>query len=172
MVAAGYDERDEIVEELIDSAQGDELDVTEEQIAAIVDEAWREHLAEQATWPPMTDVDRLNRAFATLDASGIVARQNFSCCQNCGHGEIRDERPDDAPSHGYTFFHVQDTEAAVDGGGLYLAYGSFEPDSDAAGVGRRVSEALRAEGLSVEWNGSTNTRILVKLEWRRRLPVG
>src|SRR5262249_12302420 len=42
------------------------------------------HQAEQAGWGPTTDCDRLDQAFATLNRQGIVARQDFSCCNNCG----------------------------------------------------------------------------------------
>src|SRR5262245_27310748 len=49
------------------------------------------HRAEQVGWGPTTDCDRLDAAFASLNRQGIVARQDFSCCNNCGFTEIWDE---------------------------------------------------------------------------------
>jgi hypothetical protein len=36
---------------------------------------------EEKTWPVITDCDRVDAAFQHLEAHGIVARQDFSCCQ-------------------------------------------------------------------------------------------
>src|SRR5215208_3419617 len=47
--------------------------------------------ADQKRWPTMTDCDRLDAAFLELEASGIVARQNFWCCGTCGLAAIGDE---------------------------------------------------------------------------------
>lgn len=64
------------------------------------------------------------------------------------------------------FFHQQDTEAAVTGGGLYLSYGTFD-HTDPAVVGREVVTALHAVGATTVWNGRADTRILVSpLEWQ------
>lgn len=39
-------------------------------------------------------------------------------------------------------------------------------------VGTAVAEALRAEGLDVEWNGSNASRIQVTItDWRKPLPA-
>ena len=53
-----------------------------------VTSAFAAHLADQATWPERTDSDRLTDAFRALDQAGIVAREDFACCQNCGVAEI------------------------------------------------------------------------------------
>jgi hypothetical protein len=69
------------------------------------------------------------------------------------------------------FFHSQDTDRAIDGGGLYLGYGSATGEQAATtAIGDDVVAALRAVGLSVTWDGSLNSRIRVEpFEWRRRL---
>jgi hypothetical protein len=127
----------------------------------------------QKAWPDRTDCDRLDTAFARLEAAGILARQDFSCCQNCGHGEMW-ELVQDAHAHGrdvrgYTFYHQQDTEHAVEGYGLCLAWGAAEAGEPAlASIGHEVVAALRAEGLKVSWDGGTKKRISVSMEWKRR----
>lgn len=129
---------------------------------------------EQLSWPSVTDCDRLDQAFANLEASGIVCRQNFSCCGTCGSGEIWDEideaRSGGATVQGYAFFHMQDTESAVDGYGLHLNYGAVDDgEAPALDVGRRIADELSGIGLQVEWDGSWAKRIGVKLDWKRRL---
>ena len=141
------------------------------------------HAVEAAGWPAVTDCDRLDAAFAALEETGIVARQDFSCCGNCGSAEIDDEMEAAAaagarPVRGYCFYHMQDTARVVDGGGLSFNYGPrWEEgltDADyaprAVAVGKEVAAALAAAGLEVDWNGRLDRRIGVALEWCRRRP--
>lgn len=128
---------------------------------------------EQAGWQAVTDCDRLDAAFAALEREGVVCRQNFSCCGACGAAEIWDEMAAAEERGravvGYAFFHMQDTEAAVEGGGLYLSYGAVEAGPDAAeAVGRAVVDALEAKGLDPLWDGEWTHRIFVPLRWQRR----
>lgn len=97
---------------------------------------------------------------------------------------------------GYTFFHQQDAERLADSpADLFLSYSVFRPAPGIADdliermragddeakmqvieqsdviVGTRVVEALRAEGLEVEWNGSNTSRVRVRVPaWRKPLP--
>ena len=146
------------------------------EAAKITDELLHLHYEDQRTWTHETDCDKLDEAFAELDRKGIVARQNFTCCQTCGHTEIGYEI-DDAleyrPVRGYVFFHKQDTEHVVETDRLYLAYGSVEgKEDDSIEIGHEVVAVLRRAGLSVEWNGMIQKRICIKnIHWqRRRLP--
>lgn len=131
------------------------------------------HRREQETWPPVTDCDRLDRAFAELEAAGIVSRQNFSCCGTCGAAEIDMEMDEAASSgrqvRGYAFFHEQDTAAAMECGRLFLSYGAIEEGENAAvAVGHEVAAALRRNGLRVDWDGRWEHRIAVPIDWKRR----
>ena len=173
----GFSDPDDVlesaVEYLSDDHDADELRAIAERLLV---ELVAAHRREQASWPAVTDCDRLDAAFAELDAAGVTARQNFSCCGNCGCHEIGDEMAEATGSgvtvRGYTFYHMQDTENAADGGGLYLNYGAAEP-GDAAGlaVGAEVAATLARHGLSTEWDGSLRTRIHVSLDWKRRPPA-
>ncbi|MEV4478982.1 DUF6891 domain-containing protein [Micromonospora coxensis] len=148
---------------------GDEDDP--EQVEAIawpvVVEELTAHLSAQTGWPEVTDGDRLTAAFRALDAAGIVARENFACCQNCGLGEIGAEVPRGRSVRGYAFYHQQDAEHAVAGDALHVAYGLFEQPPTAE-IGEEVAATLRAEGLTVDWAGDPNARIRVPMSWRRR----
>ncbi len=173
-VAAGFRSEDEIIESAVEVLAGDaEPGMLRAAAEQLTQRAMARHLAEQATWPAVTDCDRLDAAFAELEQHGIVARQDFSCCGTCGAGEIRAEMEDVAatcrPVRGYAFYHMQDTESAVDGYGLYLAYGATdESESAAVGVAREIVDVLRAHELAVAWDGTWDKRIQVSLDWKRR----
>jgi hypothetical protein len=172
-VAEGFDDAERIIEDttesLEDEFQRNDLRPHVERRTAVLLEA---HRQAQATWVGPTDCDRLDDAFEALDAEGIVARQHFSCCSNCGHSEIWgeiEEARQDGEVAGYVFYHMQDTESARGYGQLCLAYGSVEGSEAAtAEVGRRIVAALEEAGLKTEWDGSPKRRILVSLDWKRR----
>lgn len=175
-ILPGFMNRAEVIEAATEYVEDEEL-LTGPQVEALVDELWRARLAEQKEWPERTDADNLAAAFAELDAAGIVARMNFTCCQTCGATEIYDERPADRASIGYVFFHSQDGEhLAEDRAHLFLGYGAFDaPEPEwldrVVAVGNQVAAVLRAHDLPVTWNGSSQQRIQVgPLGWRRRLP--
>ncbi|HEX7307695.1 DUF6891 domain-containing protein [Lentzea sp.] len=168
VLAAGYASRADLAEVAEDYlVTGDRRPVSRHQARALADRLWLERVAEQESWQGETDPERLARAFARLDAGGIVAREHFTCCRTCGNAEIGDEAGPGA--RGFVYFHAQSTEAA--GHGLTLHYGGFD-DSAAttAAVGTEVVAALEAEGLAADWNGDPGRAITVTpLEWRRRL---
>jgi hypothetical protein len=174
-VSAGYAPAPDMVDEAVDVFADTTLDpqALREAAVSLTDRALAEHTVAQDSWPTVTDCDRLDQAFAALDAAGIVARQHFSCCGACGATEIHDEmervRKDGAAVRGYTFFHIQDTEHAVSGESLFLSYGSTDGDKDSAvAVGHEVVAALRDAQLHPAWNGRQANRIGLPIVWQRR----
>lgn len=143
------------------------------EIKRLTAEAMAAHQAGQAGWGPTTDCDRLDEAFAALNAQGIVARQDFSCCNNCGFTEIWDELEEaekHQPVEGYVFYHLQCTERAINTGQLLMAYGCVEDDSEAfQRVGDKIVAQLRRVGLNASWGGTAGHPIMVEgIVWRRR----
>jgi hypothetical protein len=128
----------------------------------------------QRQWINLTDCDRLDQAFAELERRGILSRQNFACCSNCGYREIQDEieevRLTGRDVVGYTFYHLQITESAVEGYGLELYYGAMprHPEYDEA-VALEIVSILEAHDLNVTWSGNVSQLIAIKpFEWKRR----
>jgi hypothetical protein len=177
-VAAGFDDREDIVAEVTESAEDEfEVDDLEPLVERLTDEAVAAHHRRQARWKGPTDCERLDLAFEALERQGIVARQNFTCCSNCGHYEIGDEiaavrKKRRGPVVGYAFYHMQDTESAVEGGGIYIKYDTLKGDDEAkAAVGQKIVDVLNAAGLRTEWDGNPNTAVYVRLNWRKRRPA-
>jgi hypothetical protein len=172
-VSAAFDDEEDILQSSVDYLAGESDQADEETLRLYAQGYLKEeldrHRAQQGTWPAKTDCDRLNSAFAELDQSGIVARQNFTCCQNCGNHEIGDEiksaKEKGITPIGYTFYHMQDTEGAVNGSGLYLAYAG---KTDAVAVANQIIHTLKRHGLEPKWDGNLDTRIFVPLDWKRR----
>jgi hypothetical protein len=173
-VREGFESAHEIVENAHDWAyeRYERADLLPE-IKRLTAEALAAHQAGQAGWGPTTDCDRLNAAFAALNARGIVARQDFSCCNNCGFTEIWDEVEEaekQQPVEGYVFYHLQSTERAIETGQLLMAYGCAEDDPEAfLRVGNEIVAELCRAGLDASWGGSAGHPIVVEgMEWRRR----
>lgn len=152
-------------------------------INEILEQAIAARQAEHATWPKVTDCDRLDAAFEELNRMGIMARHDWACCSNCGRAEMPDEfdrldgQCNGVPIIGYSFYHQQDTERAAEGDGLSLNFGSTEAaDNEDAyiqqclKVAQTVQQVLEKHGLTVLWNGTYEQRPHVAMQWRRRMP--
>lgn len=177
-VVGGFTPPDQIAQFAVDCQAGlaDEAMLTREA-ERLTREALAAHQAAQVDWPAVTDCDKLDAAFASLEALGVVSRQNFTCCGTCGSSEIWDEidtaRNEGRSPRGYAFFHQQDTESAAEGYGLYLNYGACEEGSEAAvAIGHEIVEAFNAQGLATDWDGRIERRIAVSLDWKRRATAG
>jgi hypothetical protein len=173
-VREGFESAHEIIENAHDWASDKyKRDDLLPEIKRLTAELLTAHRAEQARWGPTTDCDRLDQAFAALNHQGIVARQDFSCCNNCGFTEIWDEI-EEAEKHqavdGYVFYHLQGTERAIKTGQLLMAYGCLEDEPNALkGVANTIVAELRRVGLNASWGGTAGHPIVVEgLVWRRR----
>lgn len=128
----------------------------------------RQHLAQQTAGAAISQVDRLETAFMALQAHGVLARHDYSCCSTCGSAEIRDEMAGAVragqPVDGFVFYHWQDTDDAAAAGRLALSFGSrLGGPKGVAEIGGQVAQALRDAGLQIEWDGSVHNRIGVAL---------
>lgn len=102
-----------------------------------------------------THRQRIKAALTKLSRTGFTTRMNFSCCQGCAWAELSAKGKKDGDD--IVFFHRQDNEAFDEDGNLkeslHIAH---------SGHAYQAVDALRAEGLTVEWDGDTSTRIEVK----------
>jgi hypothetical protein len=175
-VGGGFRDREEIWVEADDLCeQSSNPDAMRKFASSELDRLWKEQRAAEATWPERTDCDRLDAAFEELEGIGIVCRQDFTCCSTCGGAEIGAECADVERTRGitvrgYAFYHMQDTESAVEGYGVYLSYGADNGGEEPArAVAREIIAVLKNHGLDPQWNGEWSKKIHVPLIWRRRL---
>ena len=131
------------------------------------------HAQAAASWKGETDNDRLTRAFAEMDAAGIVARENLGQSLSNGENNIDDIvdgmiAASQTP-RGSAFYHWQDMTRALVGEGLNIAFTGDRTGAEAARlVGHEIVAILGRNGLKPIWNGNPDHRIKVDMEWRRR----
>jgi hypothetical protein len=167
------------VDDFID-IYGEEYDLTDDQLAAAFDALRTARLRQQAEIGAYAS--RTIAAFDELNAHGVVARADFSCCGTCASGEIWGERDDSRHWKGYVYFHQQDTDRLVADGETYIGYGAFPPEDFDEGTYEALSEAakedlyrddvtrllddvvfpvFRRHGIEPEWNRDLGTRVLL-----------
>lgn len=122
---------------------------------------------------------RLRSAFNQLRKMGYLAKQNFSCCSNCAGYALTEEAVKKVQAgktiRGSVFYHAQDAASRDEGDDFYLSYGPLDSTElgqigiDTEAVGQEVVKVMKENGVIVEWNGSGNTRILVKVEETEKL---
>ncbi|MDJ0909496.1 MAG: hypothetical protein QNI99_09890 [Woeseiaceae bacterium] len=146
-----------------------------EEVRAAINTAFSEWEEEKKSWGDTTDCDRLDDAFAALNAKGIIAIQNAGFTQSDGYDdflEAYERSTDKSAVLGYCYYHGQDLERAVRGGGLFLAFGpavAAEEESKGPEIGRIVQEELERVGLGVVWDGSFAKRISIPdFDWKKR----
>jgi hypothetical protein len=164
---------DDVVEFQLEMVDEEEAAVFKPLLEGYVATAREAHARVAATWVGDTDNDRLARAFAEMDAAGIVARENLG--QSLSDGEYEIDRIVDAKLaagrtvRGSVFCHEQDVERALGGGGLNLAFTGDRTGAEAARlIGHEVVAILERHGLKPVWNGDSAHRIRIDMVWRRR----
>jgi hypothetical protein len=128
--------------------------------------------AAEATWPAVTDWDRLARAFDALEADGILALHNAGMTTSDAHGDAWDLIGRDPPDRwrGFAYYHGQDVERVLGGQALFIGFDAVAEGVEAKrGIGEAVVAALKAEGFAPSWNGNSETRLDVPgIVWRKR----
>ncbi|HEX8507041.1 MAG TPA: hypothetical protein VF630_16875 [Hymenobacter sp.] len=171
-VWSGFYTEEEVTEMLEEWLEDDDGEADEAALEAALQQEFADKKAAEAAWPPVTDCDRLDQAFAALSAKGIIVLQNAGYTMSDGLDDVAEVLAEEGREgiRGYCFYHGQDLARAVDGQGLTLAFGGLDDEAEhKIAVGQAVQAALREVGLVVEWNGDPETRLqLPLLIWKRR----
>ncbi len=85
-------------------------------------------LKEEATWPKVTDFDRLDGAFTVLEAQGIIALHLAGFTLSDGVEDVADAyeeetRVEKADYRGHCFYTTQDQEYALTDNCICIAFG-------------------------------------------------
>lgn len=172
-VWSGFYGTDEIIE-IIDESIFRPGEIDQTWLRGEIKKAFRKKRAEEKKWPEVTDCDRLDEVFETLEEQGILALQNACYTQDDGLADIaqfyEEEGGEDSGIEGYCFYHGQDLERVMDSGELWLTFGHVDGDAEqGVAIGRRIQEVFAKAGFDVLWDGSINTRLMVKgIHWQRR----
>ena len=110
-----------------------------------------------------------------MNERGVIGLQNSGYTLTDGHiyfWQDYENHPDKSSILGYCFYHGQDLERAVRGGGLFLAFSSVHSEDEenkGSEIGNIVCEELERVGLAVQWDGTFKQRICIpKFVWQRR----
>lgn len=123
-----------------------------------------------------SSVGSIMAAFAALEEQGIPVVLGAADVQH-GHdlgtervAELNAEDPR-ATVSGYVFSHDQDLTRAAQEGRLLIGFGAVPALSADEEIAAAAVDALRAQGLAVEWDGNAGSRITVDhVVWA--VPVG
>jgi len=174
---SGYYEPDEVFD-IVNDEVFEEDGENEDWLRQAIDLEFRKKRKAEQEWPAVTDCDRLDRVFESLRGQGILTRHRCGLTIQDGLGVIdqlyKEAGGEQSGLVGYCFYHLQDMEAAMWGeAGLWLAFGGFPPSQGrAVQVGQLVRKEFEQAGFTVEWDGTSNSRILLKgFRWQRRSPA-
>jgi len=144
----------------------------EEMLRASVQPEFDQKKADEATWPETTDCDRLDNAFELLNAQGIIAPHNTGYTMSDGQEDVGDalRQRGEQGIKGSCFYHGQDRDRAINGGGLMLAFGDLNDNAtQITEVGAIIASVLQECGLPVDWDGDPKTRLhLPHFDWKQR----
>jgi hypothetical protein len=136
----------------------------------------QEFAKEMKRWPEVTDNMKLTKAVNSL-APEILLFEDFQCCGTCARALLSsnyEEGKFPAETKGYATYNEQSTDRVAEGGPLYLGHSSFSATYDEAEdlrIAGKIVEALKAEGLDVEWDDSADRTIKINnMRWRRPFP--
>ncbi len=129
----------------------------------------------EKSWPQVTDIDRLDKVFQSLYSIGILCLHNAGYTMSDGHDDSLDALSDYPKGQffGYCFYHRQDLERAISGGGLMLAYDHIKGDGpEKIKVAQVMQQELEKAGFTVDWNQTTQQRInLPNFDWKNRAAI-
>jgi hypothetical protein len=131
-------------------------------------EEFRDELrADAASWPEVTDYDRLQAAFTQLTTAGIVVLQG--CEDHWAAKAVLDERRDDPP-RGIAWFTPPDVWHAIDEGMLEVNVWHASTANVAPGDALldEVVSSFESQGLSAHFDEG---RVEVGAWWQRPLPT-
>lgn len=157
-----------ICEELFSA---DELN--QNSIAEIIEEKISLKLIEEKKWPKITHNDLLDKLFRKLNNSGFIALhnvKNFASGLDEATDIFQDQIEPKSSLQGFCFYQWQDTEVAINGGGLRISYGDLDNNKEfIIKIGNKLIEEIKKIFPKAEWNGDQEKKILIpNFKWRKR----
>lgn len=168
-VWGGFDAADEIQEVISDLL---EEGADEKLLRESVSIEFKKKFEAENFWPQVTDIDRLENVFQVLNSNGILCLHNAGYTMSDGHEDSSNALRSypKGKFFGYCFYHGQDLERAISGGGLMLAYDHVDGDvPEKIKVAQTMQQELEKAGFILDWDGTTNQRINIpQFDWKHR----
>lgn len=142
-------------------------------VEKIIEEKIQIKSLEEKKWPKCTHNDLLDKFFLKLNKTGIIALQNVKNFAS-GLDEVTDifqnQNKTKANLHGFCFYQWQDTEVAINGGGLRFSYGDLDNNKEqSAKIGSFIVEEIKKTALKPDWSGDQEKKIHISnFKWRKR----
>lgn len=170
-MTAGFLDPEEIVASIMVGREDDpDFYLLTHVLEQRTEEALRWHLAQQESWPEITDCDRLDRAFSELERNGILARQHHM--SETVRKEATQRASEGQPVRGCTYYCHERTAKAIRGEGLYLNFQSVQGiKGSALVIAQEVVDTLQRHGLTATWDGAPYGFVRVDMNWQRRRPT-
>lgn len=173
-VWGGFETKDQIVDILTK-----DMDYPADTVRKIVEVEWAAKLEAERSWPEQTDVDRLHAAFEALEEKKIIALHNADWSQSAAQATAGEEwiRRGERKSGfiGSAHYHEQDVAGVLQEGHMFIGFDGYPRLNNTSSLEVRVSEVamiiaktLEEHGFEVDWDGSINTRIGIKIDWKKR----
>jgi len=168
-VWGGFDTPDDIQEVISDLL---EEGANEKMLRESVNIEFEKKFQAEKDWPQVTDLDRLDSVFQTLKNIGVLCLHNAGYTMSDGHEDSHEALSAYSKREffGYCFYHGQDLERVVSGGGLMLAYDHVDGDvPEKIKVAQTMQQELVKAGFNLDWDGTINQRVNIPhFDWNHR----
>ena len=91
IVRGSYTEEELLDDAIVAVAEQTERPVDEIHVRNVLKSELARRQVEESEWSRPTDNDRVDSAFDLLSKHGILARQDYACCNSCGQRAIFEE---------------------------------------------------------------------------------
>lgn len=169
-IKSGFESLEDIIDSTMEAVEdeGWECEISEEWIRERVTREYNKNLEASKTWQHPTDTEKLHAAFDTLARQGIIALHNTGYTTSDAVYDAKDvwndAEDEGSKPIGYCYYHGQDLERVIETDELMIGFSGAKANNDkeAIIIGHKVVDALKAAGLTVEWNNTASTRISVQ----------
>lgn len=182
MIHGGYATREQVVTSVLkafDWSRFNSFDKT--SAATFTNRLFDEKVMEEASWPTLTDVDRLYAAFSALEADGFVSVHNPSASPSDAEEEVKlafqKAQRSASGKWAAVYYHDQNVDDAMETGRMNVTFLVFReyfkfhsPDAAFEAAGMYIVKALNENGLKTNWNGTPKSLIEVFIDWKKRSP--
>jgi len=148
--------------EKVDPSEMQDADIYEDPYGGW-EETWKPEISDNLSLLQM-----VGEAFVELEKQNIAPVANW-CCNSDSHCQGQELLEENSKYIGYVFIHDQNVETLMDEGECCIGYAARPYTSETPptedpniNIAKMVKAALGEAGLTVEWDGSVDTKLTVK----------